>query len=52
MNGEEYFNMDLVKDALDAFNRAGKISFGIDIELEAISEGLIGKVWFKALKNL
>lgn len=44
--------MDLVYDALDAFNRAGKISFNVDIELEAISEGLIGKVWYKALKNL
>lgn len=43
--------MDCVYDSLDAFNRAGKLAFGVDMELEAISEGLIGKVWYKALKN-
>lgn len=44
--------MDLTYDALDAFNRAGKLAFqGKDTELEAISEGYIGRIWFKALKN-
>lgn len=44
--------MDMTYDALDAFNRAGKLAFvGKDLELEAISEGYIGRIWFKALKN-
>jgi len=43
--------MDSVYDSLDAFNRVGKLSFGVDTELEAISEGLIGEIWYKALKN-
>jgi hypothetical protein len=38
-------------DALNAFNRAGKLAHKKDIELEAISEGYIGRIWFKALKN-
>jgi hypothetical protein len=43
--------MDLTKDALDAYNRAGRMALGNDTELEAITEGLIGKVWYRALKN-
>ncbi len=43
--------MDLVHDALDAFNRAGKLAHEKDVELEAISEAYIGRIWFKALKN-
>lgn len=43
--------MDLIYDALDAYNRAGKLSFGVDIELEAISEAMIGKIWYKGLRK-
>ena len=41
--------MDLVRDALDSFNRVGKLAYGIDTEYEAISEGFIGKIFYKAL---
>jgi hypothetical protein len=41
---EENFNMDLIYDALDAANMAGKAAFGIDLELEAITEAFIGKI--------
>lgn len=45
--------MDLIYDAIDTLNRVGKIAFrGKDTELEAISEGLIGKIYYKGLKNL
>ncbi len=43
--------MDLVYDALDAANMAGKTAFGVDLELEAISEGFLGKIHYKGLKN-
>ena len=45
------FDMEWAMCALDAYNRAGKLAFGIDTEIEAITEGLIGKVWYRALKN-
>ena len=48
---EENFNMDLVYDALDAGNMAGKTAFCFDLELEAISEAFLGKIHYKGLKN-
>lgn len=48
----EQLDMDLIFDAIDTFNRVGKIAFkGKDTELEAISEGLIGEIYYKGLKN-
>ena len=44
--------MDLVYEALDSINMAGKTTFGIDTELEALSEGFIGKIHYLGLKNL
>jgi hypothetical protein len=45
--------MDLIYDAIDTLNRVGKMAFtGGDTELEAISEGFIGKIYYKGLKNL
>ena len=44
--------MDLVYEALDSINMAGKTTFGIDTELEAISEGVIGKINYLGLKKL
>jgi hypothetical protein len=44
--------MDLICDALDAFNRAGKLSqLAKDTELEAISEAWLGKILYKGLKK-
>ena len=43
--------MDLVYDALDAANMAGKTAYGVDLELEAITEAFIGKIHYKGLKN-
>ncbi len=48
---DEHFNMDLVYDALDAVNMAGKTAFGVDLELEAISEAFLGKIHYLGLKN-
>ena len=45
-------DMDLVYDALDAFNLAGRLALKHkDTELEAISEAHLGNLWCKALKN-
>ncbi len=44
--------MDLICDALDAFNRAGKMShLAKDTELETISEAWLGKIFYKGLKT-
>lgn len=51
ISNEENFDMEWIMCALDAYNRAGKLAFEVDTELEAITEGLIGKVWYRALKN-
>lgn len=48
----ESMDMDLVYDALDAFNLAGRLALKHkDTELEAISEANLGNLWCKALKN-
>ena len=48
----ESLDMDLIYDALDAFNLAGKLALKHkDTELEAISESNLGNLWSKALKN-
>lgn len=52
LTDNENLDMDMIYDALDAFNRAGKQAFdGADTELEAIAESNIGKIWHKALKK-
>lgn len=48
----EQLDMDLIFYAIDTFNRVGDAAFqGKDTELEAISEGLIGEIYYKCLKN-
>ena len=48
----EAMDMDLVYEALDAFNLAGRLALKHqDTELEAISEAHLGNLWSKALKN-
>jgi len=41
--------MDAVYDALDTFTRASSLATGVDIEIEAAAEALIGKVLYKLL---
>ena len=44
--------MDDCTDALDCCNRAAKIVFGFDTELEAECEAFAGKIYYKGLVNL
>ena len=41
--------MDAVYDALDTFTRASTLATGVDIEIEAQAEAMIGKVLYKLL---
>ena len=48
----EQLDMDLIFDAIDNFKNVREAAFqGKDTELEAISEGLLGKIYYKCLKN-
>jgi hypothetical protein len=38
--------VDLFKDAIDAFNRAGNLAHGADPELEAISAAWLGNIYY------
>lgn len=52
VNESEELDMDAVYSSLDAYNVAGKLAFdNKDTELEAKTESLIGKIWYKALKK-
>lgn len=48
---KENMNSDLIYDALDNYNNAIKLTFEIDLEIEAISSAQLGKLQFRALKN-
>ncbi len=41
--------MDAVYDALDTFTRASSLATGVEIEIEAQAEAMIGKILFKLL---
>ena len=43
--------MDLFKSAVDKFNQTRKKAAGVDIELEAIAQAWLGKIFFRGLKN-
>jgi len=51
VNNKEKFDTECFMCALDAFNRARKLASGLDAQIEARAEGLIGNVWFRALYN-
>ena len=42
--------MDYVLDALDCYNQSSKLAFEVDTEIEAMTEGLLGKIFYKGLK--
>jgi len=46
IKGEEY-DQDLMYDAIDSFNRASKLSFEIDTEVEAKCQFWLGKIFYK-----
>ena len=52
LNANEDFNMDDCHDALDCLNRAAKLAFEKETELEAKCEALTGKIFYKGLVNL
>lgn len=52
MNANEDFNMDDCHDALDCVNRAAKLAFENDTELESKCEAFTGKIFFKGLVKL
>ena len=52
INNHEEFNMDDCTDALDCLNRAAKLAFERDTELEAKCEAFAGKIFYKGLVNL
>ena len=47
----ENFDMELVMEALDCFNRASINTFEVNTELEAISESLLGNIFLKVIKR-
>lgn len=44
-------NVDLVYDALDNYNNAIKLTYDIDLEIEAYSSFSLGRLQYRALKN-
>ena len=52
INNYEALNMDDVTDALDCLNRAAKLAFEKDTELEAKCEAFSGKIFYKGLVNI
>lgn len=52
VNEAEVLDMDELYASLDAYNIAGKLAYeNKDTELEAQTEAMIGKIWYKALKK-
>ena len=52
INNYEALNMDDCTDALDCINRAAKLAFEKDTELEAKCEAFTGKIFYKGLVNI
>jgi len=52
LNANEDFNMDDCHDALDCVNRAAKLAFEKDTELESKCEAFTGKIFFRGLIRL